>query len=87
VWKKVARSGELVSRETVGSAQRELWLAWSDSGGAGDKEQRLSRLAAWVLLAEREGIDCGLRLPGGEIAPGQGDAHRRAALDLLAQQP
>jgi uncharacterized protein (DUF58 family) len=87
VWKKVARSGELVSRETAGSAQRELWLAWADSGGAGDTEQRLSRLAAWVLLAEREGIDCGLRLPGGELAPGQGDAHRRAALDLLAQQP
>jgi len=87
VWKKVARSGELVSRETTGSAQRELWLAWGDSAGASDKEQRLSRLAAWVLLAEREGIDCGLRLPGGEVSPGQGDAHRRAALDLLAQQP
>ena len=87
VWKKVARSGELVSRETAGSAQRELWLSWADSGGAGDAEQRLSRLTAWVLLAEREGIDCGLRLPHGEVAPGQGDAHRRAALDLLAQQP
>ncbi len=87
VWKKVARSGELVSRETSGGAQRELWLAWADSAGAGDTEQRLSRLATWVLLAEREGIDFGLRLPGGELAPGQGDAHRRAALDLLAQQP
>ncbi len=86
VWKKVARSGELVSRETTGSAQRELWLAWADSGG-GSPESRLSRLAAWVLLAEREGIDCGLKLPGSDIAPGQGDAHRRAALDLLAQQP
>ncbi len=86
VWKKVARSGELVSRETTGNAQRELWLSWADTGGA-DVEQRLSRLAAWVLLAEREGIDCGLQLPGAELPPGQGDAHRRAALDLLAQQP
>lgn len=83
VWKKVARSGELVSRETTGQAQRELWLALSDTGG-GDTEARLARLAAWVLRAEREGVDCGLRLPGGEVAPGQGDAHRRAALDLLA---
>ena len=50
VWKKVARSGELVSRETTGTAQRELWLEWQHSGG-GDAEQRLSRLTAWVLLA------------------------------------
>lgn len=86
VWKKVARSGELVSRETTGSAQRELWLDWQDTGGA-DREKRLSRLAAWVLRAGQDGIDCGLRLPGRELQPGQGDAHRRAALDLLAQQP
>ena len=32
--------------------------------GAGDVEQRLSRLTAWVLAAERDGIDYGLRLPG-----------------------
>jgi uncharacterized protein (DUF58 family) len=86
VWKKVARSGELVSRETAGTAQRELWLAWADAAG-GDAEQRLSRLAAWVLVAEREGIDCGLRLPSHELPLGQGEAHRRAALDLLALQP
>ncbi|MDZ7592444.1 MAG: DUF58 domain-containing protein [Rubrivivax sp.] len=82
-WKKVARSGELVSRETTGSASRELWLDWAD-GHTADTEQRLSRLAAWVLLAEREGLDCGLRLPGHLLPPGQGDTHRRAALDLLA---
>ena len=86
VWKKVARSGELVSRETTGTAARELWLDWADTPG-GDAEARLSRLAAWVLRAEREGLDGGLRLPGAELAPGQGDAHRRAALDLLAQAP
>ncbi len=83
VWKKVARSGELVSRETTGSAQRELWLQWADAHG-GDVEQRLSRLAAWVLLAEREDLACGLRMPGRELPPGQGEAHRRAALDTLA---
>ncbi|HLL12772.1 MAG TPA: DUF58 domain-containing protein [Rubrivivax sp.] len=83
-WKKVARSGELVSRATAGNAQRELWLAWSDAHN-GDVEQRLSRLTAWVLRAGQDNIDCGLRLPGRELAPGQGEAHRRAALDLLAQ--
>ena len=83
VWKKVARSGELVSRETAGTAQRELWLEWQQTAGA-DTEQRLSRLTAWVMLAEREGIDCGLRLPGRELPPGQGDMHRRSALEALA---
>lgn len=86
VWKKVARSGELVSRETAGTASRALWLDWQETGIAGT-EARLSRLAAWLLLADREGLDCGLRLPGRELPPRHGDGHRRRALDLLAQWP
>ncbi len=88
-WKKVARSGELVSRETAGTVQRELWLDWADTQGipGSDAEARLSRLAAWVLQAEREGRNWGLRLPGAARPPGQGEAHRRAALDLLALWP
>ena len=86
VWKKMARSGEMVSRETAGTATRELWLDWAHTAGAGP-EQRLSRLAAWVLRADREGVDTGLRLPQQTLAVGQGDAHRRAALDALAQCP
>ena len=83
-WKKVARSGELVSRETTHSRPNELWLGWAAAQG-GDVEERLSRLAAWVMAADRAGLACGLRLPGIEVAPGLGDAHRRAALDFLAQ--
>jgi uncharacterized protein (DUF58 family) len=83
-WKKVAQTGELVSRETAGVASRTLWLDWHETGISGT-EPRLARLAAWVLQAEHDGIDCGLRLPGQELAPQQGEAHRRAALDLLAQ--
>lgn len=83
-WKKVARSGELVSRDTAGTASRSLWLDWAESSG-GDTETRLSRLTAWVLLAHRDGLDCGLRLPGVELQPQHGEGHRRAALDALAQ--
>ncbi|MDE1929721.1 MAG: DUF58 domain-containing protein, partial [Burkholderiales bacterium] len=83
VWKKVAHSGEMVSRETAGSAARELWLDWSEARG-GDTEARLARLASWVLQAERAGLPGGLRLPGRTLAPGLGDAHRRAALEMLA---
>jgi uncharacterized protein (DUF58 family) len=83
VWKKVARTGQLVSRETSASAAQELWLDWSTAPAA-DAEHRLSRLAAWVQSAEHGGLRYGLRLPGREIAPGQGEMHRRAALDALA---
>jgi len=83
VWKKVAKSGQLVSRETCAAGSRELWLDWT-AAPAADPERRLSRLAAWVQAAEHAGLAYGLRLPGREMNPGQGDAHRRAALDLLA---
>jgi uncharacterized protein (DUF58 family) len=86
VWKKVARSGELVSRETAGAAQRTLWLAWDQAQVPG-AEARLSRLAAWVLAADRAGMACGLQLPGQTLEPGLGDGHRRAALDMLGKQP
>ena len=69
-WKSRAGSG----------LYRRVWLA----APAPDTEHRLSRLAAWVQAAERNGLAYGLRLPGQEIAPGQGESHRRAALDLLA---
>lgn len=83
VWKKVAKSGQLVTRETRSPAGRELWLDWLGAAGT-DGETRLSRLAAWVQAAEHAGLSYGLRLPGHEMPPGQGEAHRRAALDLLA---
>ncbi|RVT51083.1 DUF58 domain-containing protein [Rubrivivax albus] len=82
VWKKVARSGELVSRETAASGSQELWLDWTATQG--DPEARLSRLAAWVEGAEQRGLVWGLRLPGVELPGAQGDAHRRQALERLA---
>jgi uncharacterized protein (DUF58 family) len=87
VWKKVARSGEMVSRQTAGSGRQQLCLDWAAAappGRGNDVEARLSRLAAWVLLAEREGLNYSLRLPGRELPTGHGDAQRRAALDMLA---
>ncbi|MBI3154008.1 MAG: DUF58 domain-containing protein, partial [Burkholderiales bacterium] len=83
VWKKVARSGELVSRETASSGGRELWLEWSAAHGA-DPEARLARLAAWVESAERAGLRYGLRLPGQELPAAHGDAQRRETLERLA---
>jgi uncharacterized protein (DUF58 family) len=85
VWKKAARTGELISRETHTSVSRESWLEWQDSAAPGlSIEQRLSRLAAWVELAHRLGLPVGLRLPGHEWPPGQGDTHRHTLLGALA---
>jgi len=83
VWKKAARTGELVSRDSRSASQQQLWL---DPGSAQlpETEARLSRLAAWVLAAERSGLAYGLRLPGVELPPAQGDAQQRACLEALA---
>ena len=83
VWKKAARTGELISRETAGAVQRELWLQWGHAHGL-DTEARLSRLAAWILAADAAGHNWGLSLPGTELAPDNGSAHRHAALQALA---
>ncbi len=83
VWKKVARTGELVSRDSSANAAQVLLLDYTASG-AGDAEQRLSRLTAWVLAADRSGQAFGLRLPGRELALASGEAQRRAALEALA---
>ena len=86
-WKKAAQAletgAELVSRDTSVSARRELWLEWSACGSL-PAEERLSRLAAWTIAAERAGVDYGLRLPGLEIAPASGEAHRRHCLEAMA---
>jgi uncharacterized protein (DUF58 family) len=83
VWKKAARSGQLVSRETTSEHSRELWLDWQAAQGA-DAEARLSRLAAWLLAAEAQGLLYGLRLAGRQFAPGRGELHQRQLLRELA---
>jgi uncharacterized protein (DUF58 family) len=86
-WKKAAKAiaagGELVSRDTAASAHQELWLDWT-ACGAMPPEERLSRLTAWVVAADRAGMHYGLRLPGRDLARGQGAAHRRSCLEALA---
>jgi uncharacterized protein (DUF58 family) len=83
VWKKAARSDELVSRDTMQAQRHELWLD-HDQCGVADREARISRLAAWVLQADKLGLDYGLRVPGQQVPPGSGEAHRRRCLEALA---
>ena len=89
-WKKAAKAldagGELVSRDTSASAHRELWLDWHTCGQI-SPEERLSRLTGWILAAHRAAADYGLGLPGQEIAPADGELHRRRCLETLALWP
>lgn len=88
VWKRAAQAfaagrDDLVSRDTLSTQRQQLWLDFAQTG-THDVEARLSRLTAWVLLAERLGLDYGLRLPGLEIAPNQGAAHKARCLEALS---
>ncbi|MEZ5702180.1 MAG: DUF58 domain-containing protein [Burkholderiaceae bacterium] len=88
VWKKAAQAfaagrNDLVSRDTLAIQRQQLWLDHA-ACGASDLEARLSRLTAWVLLAEEQGLDYGLRLPGREIAPDQGPSHKTHCLEAMA---
>jgi uncharacterized protein (DUF58 family) len=93
VWKKTAKDGQLVSRDTEQAQPAELWLDLADTGhfagapsASGTLEQKLSRLCAWVLAADRLELRYGLRLPGVQISPASGAAHQRACLSALALQ-
>jgi uncharacterized protein (DUF58 family) len=91
VWKKMAKADELVSREMQQAQRHELWLDLAHTGvpltlpGSGEAlERALSRLCAWVLAAERQSLDYGLRLGAREIPPGSGQAHKGRCLEALA---
>lgn len=83
VWKKAAKTPELVSRDTMQSQRYEMWLDYAAAGHP-EREHRLSRLAAWVLQADKLGQDYGLRLPGHEVKPASGEVHKRRCLEALA---
>ncbi len=93
VWKKTAKTDELVSRDTQQVQRFELWLDLAHTGlpaassGGAATERALSRLCAWVLQADKQGLHFGLRLNGMEIPPGSGEAHKKNCLQALALAP
>lgn len=86
-WKAVARdysSRPLLVKQFAGGAEEELWLDWSLTPAGADIETRLSILTGWVLAAEEKQARYGLSLPGRDLPPAQGGAHRDACLEALA---
>ena len=88
LWKKVAKTSTLVSRDTERAQAVALWLDLADCGrfpgSNASLEHKLSRLCAWVLLADRLQLEYGLRLPNLTLAPASGSAHKNACLQALA---
>jgi len=86
-WKAVARRSDeqaLLVKQFAGGVSDELWLDWSLTPANRDSEDRLSMLAGWIMLAEEQQACYGLRLPGQQIAPAAGSAHRAGCLQALA---
>jgi len=89
-WKAAARDAgdrPLPVKQFSGGSAQELWLAWEDLPPRVGLEDGLSRLAAWVLAAEQQGLHYGLDLPGIAIAPACGPAHQQRCLEALALYP
>jgi uncharacterized protein (DUF58 family) len=82
-WKVLARGGEPVVRSYSSLAAQPEWLDWSMLVGL-DTEARLSQLCLWVLESDAAQRPYGLRIPGRELAPSGGAAHRFACLRALA---
>jgi uncharacterized protein (DUF58 family) len=82
-WKSSARSDELLVKRFSGQQRPELWLDWQQLAQL-PLEARLSQLCQWLLKAQQEGYEYGLRLPGLELQPATGETHRRRCLQALA---
>jgi uncharacterized protein (DUF58 family) len=82
-WKTLAREQALQVKQFSAPQGQELWLDWSQMPAIAS-ERKLELLARWVLDAEAAGLLYGLRIPGIDIAPQHGPAHRAECLRALA---
>lgn len=86
-WKHSARRDTLLVREYEKPVGVEVVLDWRQLAGLGT-EARISRLARWVDMAERQGRRYTLLLPGQPaLGPAQGPAHHHLCLRALALLP
>ena len=82
-WKAYARSGQLLSKRFAGADTSSQWFDFNAVESI-DVEERLSTLARWIVDADRTSQDYGLKIPGNDIPPSHGEAHRHRCLEALA---
>lgn len=82
-WKALAREQGLQVKEFSAQQGQQLWLDWSQLPDIA-QERKLEVLTRWVLDADAQGLQYGLRLPDGEVMPQYGPSHRAECLRRLA---
>jgi uncharacterized protein (DUF58 family) len=87
-WRQIARlgseSGALVSKHFEGGAASKLHLDYGKLPPNMDVEEKLSRMASWVLEAEAHGLPYAFRIGAISLATSLGPAHQEACLQALA---
>lgn len=82
-WKAYAREQGLQVKMYAGTAVTSHLFDWENMSGD-DVEARLSQMARWIEDAYTAGRAFGMRLPGHEVPPNIGVAHRQHCLTVLA---
>lgn len=82
-WKTYAREQGLHTNLFTVSSARHYWLEWNSMPGM-ETEERLNTLCRGVIDASERQHEYGLRLPGVEIKPANGESHRHRCLTALA---
>ena len=85
-WKASARADRLLVREYESAVARDITLDWQAVGELAH-EEKIRRLARWVVEAERCGSRYALLLPRQRISAGRGAEHRHICLRTLALLP
>ncbi len=83
-WRLAARSDDLSVKFFESSGAGDVMLDLQSLPAHLDVEQRVARLARWVLMAEAAHLSYALRLPGMELALARGPEHAHSCLQALA---
>ena len=83
-WRLAARSDELSVKFFESTGSGDVMLDFDSLPLDLSVEQRISRLAGWVLMAEAAGLSYELRLPGAQVELGRGHQQRERCLEALA---
>jgi uncharacterized protein (DUF58 family) len=82
-WKQYAREQGLYTKHYADYQDERIWLDWDALPGL-DRESRLSVLTGKLLKVVVTGQHYGLKLPGVNIAPNNGETHKYLILKELA---
>jgi len=82
-WKQVAQGRGMLTKQFSHGVSESQWLDFSQVEGQ-NPEQKLSHLCYLVIELSKQNQLFGLKLPHDKLDIGQGESHRLAALNMLA---